>query len=175
MSDQPFKVAIALGSNLRDRDAFLRDGAAAIASLEGVWLTGVSQVEETDPIGPQQPKYLNQMVLVETVLTLASLLTELRAIEARHGRDRTIIRGPRTLDLDIVWADGVIVTSAELLVPHPGLTNRAFWQRELAELLGVGAATEAIASAQVHAGRDTSEREIARHQARWSGGWDIIA
>ena len=175
MSDQPFRVAIALGSNLQDRDAFLRDGAAAIAGLDAVLLVGMSQVEETDPIGPPQPKYLNQMVMIETALTLASLLAQLRAIEARHGRDRTEVRGPRTLDLDIVWADGVIVTSGELLVPHPGLTNRSFWQRELAELLGVDAAAAAIAGAQVHAGLDTSEREIARHHARWSGGWDIIA
>ena len=175
MSDPRLRVAVALGSNLQDRDALLRDGVAAIAGLDGVWLVALSQIEETEPLGPPQPKYLNQMVLVETELPLLSLLTHLRVIEARHGRDRSVIKGPRTLDLDIVWADGVIVTSVELLVPHPGLTNRGFWQRELAELLGVDAAAEAIASAEVHSGIDTSEREIAKHDARWSGGWDIVS
>ena len=169
------RVAVALGSNLQDRDALLRDGVAAIAGIDGVWLVAMSQIEETDPLGPPQPKYLNQMVLVDTVLELRALLSQLQIIEARHGRDRSVIKGPRTLDLDIVWADGAPVTSAELLVPHPGLTVRAFWQRELAELLGVDAAAEAIAAAQVHSGIDTSEREIAKHDARWSGGWDIIS
>lgn len=175
MSEPQLRVAIALGSNLQDRDALLRDGVAAIAGIDGVWLVALSQVEETEPIGPPQPLYLNQMVLVETVLPMPVLLGQLQAIEMRHGRDRSIIRGPRTLDLDIVWADAAIVTSAELLIPHPGLTTRSFWQRELAELLGVDAAAEAIAAAQVHAGIDTSERNIAKRDARWSGGWDIVA
>ena len=175
MSEKTLRVAIALGSNLQDRDALLRDGVAAIASIDGVTLMSLSLIEETEALGPPQPMYLNQMVLVHTTRDLPALLGELQVIEARHGRDRKTIKGPRTLDLDIVWADKVTVTSAELLVPHPGLTNRAFWQRELAELLGVDAAAEAIASSQVHSGIDTSVREIAKREARWSGGWDIVA
>jgi 2-amino-4-hydroxy-6-hydroxymethyldihydropteridine diphosphokinase len=175
VSENQLRVAIALGSNLQDRDALLRDGAAAIAGIEGVWLMALSRVEETEPIGPPQPLYLNQMVLVETVLPMQDLLSQLQSIELRFGRDRSTIKGPRTLDLDIVWTDAAPVTSAELLIPHPGLTTRSFWQRELAELLGVDAAAEAIAAAQVHAGIDTSERDIARRNASWSGGWDIVA
>lgn len=175
MSQTQLRVAIALGSNLQDRDALLRDGAAAIAGIDGVWLVALSQVEETEPFGPPQPLYLNQMVLVETVLFMPDLLSQLQAIEMRYGRDRSTVKGPRTLDLDIVWADDVIVTSSELLIPHPGLTTRRFWQRELAELLGVDAAAEAIAAAEVHAGIDTSERDIAKRDARWSGGWHIVA
>jgi 2-amino-4-hydroxy-6-hydroxymethyldihydropteridine diphosphokinase len=98
------------------------------------------------------------MVLLETSLSLDVLLSALQAIELQHGRVRTTAKGLRTLDLDIVWAEGLTVTSTELLVPHPGLTDRDFWQRELAELLGVDAAAHAIAAAQVHAGMDTARR-----------------
>jgi 2-amino-4-hydroxy-6-hydroxymethyldihydropteridine diphosphokinase len=168
-------VAIALGSNLDNRYELLRSAAAAIASIDGVSLVATTPVDETEPFGPPQPAYLNQMLLVETALSLPVLLSQLQVIEAQHGRARTSPKGPRTLDLDIVWAEATTITTLELLVPHPGLTARDFWQRELAELLGVDAAAEAIAAAQIHAGMDTAEGDLAKHEHRWSGSWDIIA
>jgi len=152
------RVAIALGSNMLDRRELLRSGQAAIAHLEGVRLLGVSTVEETEPFGPPQPSYLNQMALVETTLTLSALLHALQTIELQHGRERSVVNGPRTLDLDIVWAEQPAIATDELLVPHPGLNDRDFWQRELAELLGVSDAADAITAAQVHTGLATGRR-----------------
>jgi 2-amino-4-hydroxy-6-hydroxymethyldihydropteridine diphosphokinase len=169
------RVAIALGSNMHDRDELLRSAVAAIAATDGVALVTSSRVEETEPFGPPQPAYLNQMVLVETVLTLPALLSTLHEIERRHGRARVILKGPRTLDLDIVWAGAVTITSPDLLIPHPGLTDRDFWQRELAELLGVDDAAQAIAAAQVHAGMDTVRGMTTHRHERWSGNWEPVA
>ncbi|MBC7841559.1 MAG: 2-amino-4-hydroxy-6-hydroxymethyldihydropteridine diphosphokinase [Gemmatimonadaceae bacterium] len=174
MSDAALRVAIALGSNMQDRYELLQSAIAAMAALDGVTLHSTSRIEETEPFGPPQPFYLNAMVLVATTLSLPSLLSQLQLIEAQHGRDRAVSKGPRTIDLDIVWASDVTVTLLELLIPHPGLTSRDFWQRELAELLGVSAAAEAIAAAQVHSGMETSERDAARHEHRWSGSWDTV-
>ena len=149
------RVAIALGSNTHDRGALLRGGVTAITHIDGVRLLAASRVEETAPIGPPQPPYLNQMVLVDTPLELEAMMLALQAIEVQHGRVRTVPKGPRTLDLDIVWAELLTITNAALLVPHPGLNDRDFWQRQLVELLGDGAAAEAIAAARLHAGMDT--------------------
>ncbi len=175
MTTPRVRVAIALGSNMQDRFELLRSAVDAVASLDGITLVASSQVEETEAFGPPQPAYLNQMLLVDTTTSLPALLAELQAIEEQHGRERLVTKGPRTLDLDIVWADAVTVTSRELLVPHPGLTDRKFWQRELAELLGVDGAAEAIAAAQVHAGMDTAGSDDARHERRWSGSWETVA
>ena len=169
------RVAIALGSNMEDRYELLASALRAIAAIDDVLVVGITAVEETEAFGPPQPPYLNQMVLVSTASSLPSLLSELQLVESQHGRKRMLSKGPRTLDLDIVWAEGVTVTSLELLVPHPGLMDRSFWQRELAELLGVEQATEAITAAAVHAGMDTAESDAAKHERRWSGSWDTVA
>ena len=96
---------------------------------------GVSQVEETEPLGGlAQPPYLNQMIAVETTLEPSELLGRLQQIEAAAGRLRVSRWGSRTLDLDIVLFGDRVVSTAELVLPHPGLANRPFWQRELAEL-----------------------------------------
>ncbi len=175
MTPSSTRVAIAIGSNMQDRYELLSSATRAVAAIEGVAFFSATAVEETEAFGPPQPSYLNQMVLVSTVLTLPALLSALQEVESQHGRARMTSKGPRTLDLDIVWAEDITVTSLELLVPHPGLTDRSFWQRELAELLGVETATEAIAAAAVHAGMDTAERDEAKHERRWSGGWDTVA
>ena len=169
------RVAIAIGSNMQNRYELLQSAILDVLSLDGVTLISTSSLEETSPIEPPQPMYLNQMVLVETSRSLPSLLSDLQDVEARHGRRRTASKGSRTIDLDIVWASDVTVTSLELLIPHPGLTVRDFWQRELADLLGVKGAADAIAAAQVHSGMDTAERDLAKHEHRWSGSWDTVA
>lgn len=130
-------VYIALGSNIGDRDHLLATARAELAAMPQSRLVGVSAVEETEPIGPEQPRYLNQMALVDTELEPESLLDELQAIELRHGRERDVRWGPRTLDLDIVaYADGRRVSTDRLVVPHPELVNRDFWQREMASVQG---------------------------------------
>ena len=126
---------IALGSNLGDRPQHLAVARAAIAGLQGTRVLAVTEPEETRPFGPPgQGPYLNQMIAIETELDPHALLRALQAIEALAGRVRVERWGPRTLDLDIVKFDRQAVNDAELTVPHPGLRDRDFWQRELATL-----------------------------------------
>jgi 2-amino-4-hydroxy-6-hydroxymethyldihydropteridine diphosphokinase len=134
---------IALGSNLGDREEYLERARSALAALPGTRLLRASSVEETAPVGdvPQGP-YLNQMVAIETDLAPRELLERLHEIERSAGRVRGARWGPRTLDLDIVMFDGQTVNEPDLLVPHPEIPNRDFWQRELAELRGPGGDSE---------------------------------
>lgn len=128
-------VYIALGSNLGDKGANIEYGRTAIAQLQRTRLLAESSVEETEPIGPiHQPTYLNQMLAVETSLGPEELLCELNRIESECGRERRERWGPRTLDLDIVVFGDKAIDTPSLVVPHPELSNREFWQRELAEL-----------------------------------------
>jgi 2-amino-4-hydroxy-6-hydroxymethyldihydropteridine diphosphokinase len=128
-------VFVALGSNLGDRDGHLKAAREALAQLPGTRLVAASGVEETAPLGGlAQPAYLNQMVLLDTELEPHQLLAELQAIEQRRGRVRGDRWGSRTLDLDIVaWGDRRI-HDPDLIIPHPELPRRDFWQRELSEL-----------------------------------------
>lgn len=126
---------VALGSNLGDRVAHLASGRAALARLPDTTLVAASAIEETAPLGGKsQPAYLNQMVLLETRLGPRELLEACQAIEHAAGRVRGERWGSRTLDLDIVRYGHRRVAEPDLIIPHPELPNRDFWQRELAEL-----------------------------------------
>jgi len=130
-------VYVALGSNVGDRAAHLAHARARLAALPRTRLLQESRIEETAPLGPvPQGAYLNQMALLETALEPPELLVHLHAIEAERGRERRagVRWGPRTLDLDIVRFGDRVVRDPELVIPHPELPNRPFWQRELAEL-----------------------------------------
>ena len=126
---------VALGSNLGDRAAHLAAARAALDALPGTRVVAASAVEETAPLGGKaQPAYLNQMVLIETRLEPRALLEACQAIERAQGRERTERWGSRTLDVDIVRFGERRVAEPDLIIPHPELANRDFWQRELAEL-----------------------------------------
>jgi 2-amino-4-hydroxy-6-hydroxymethyldihydropteridine diphosphokinase len=126
---------IALGSNLGQREVFLAQARRAIAALVGTRVLGETDAEETAPIGPvAQGPFLNQMIAIETELSPQDLLVALQQIEADAGRVRDERWGPRTLDLDIVMFEKQSVHEAGLTVPHPELSNRDFWLRELATL-----------------------------------------
>ena len=126
---------IALGSNLGQREVFLAQARRAIAALAKTKVVGQTEAEETSPIGPVvQGPFLNQMLAIETELSPQDLLAELKRIEIAAGRVRTTRWGPRTLDLDIVLFEKQSVREPGLTVPHPELSNRDFWLRELASL-----------------------------------------
>ena len=126
---------IALGSNLGQREVFLAQARRAIAALARTKVLGQTEAEETAPIGPvAQGPFLNQMVAIETELTPQDLLAALKRIEEDAGRVRTARWGPRTLDLDIVLFERQSVREPGLTIPHPELSNRDFWLRELATL-----------------------------------------
>jgi len=123
---------IALGSNLGQREVFLAHGLRAIASLAKTRLLAQTEVEETAPIGPvEQGPFLNQMIAIETELSPKDLLAALQRIERDAGRLRSERWGPRTLDLDIVLLEKQAVDEPGLVVPHPELSNRDFWRRQL--------------------------------------------
>jgi len=126
---------VALGSNLGDREAHLSVARTAIARLQGTRVLAETVPEETQPFGPAgQGPYLNQMIAIETELEPHVLLRALQGIEALAGRVRGERWDARTLDLDIVKFERQTVNDADLVVPHPGLADRDFWQRELATL-----------------------------------------
>jgi 2-amino-4-hydroxy-6-hydroxymethyldihydropteridine diphosphokinase len=131
----PETVYVALGSNLGDRAGYLAAGRSALAALPETELVAASDVEETAPLGPlDQPCYLNQMVALRTALEPVALLGRLHEIERANGRIRTVRWGPRTLDLDIVRFGDRQVDVPGLVLPHPELPHRAFWQRELEQI-----------------------------------------
>jgi len=126
---------VALGSNLGDREHYLSVARDELARLPKTKVLAVTPLEETPPFGPPgQGPYLNQMVAIDTELAPHALLDALQQIERRAGRVREQRWGPRTLDLDIVKFARQEVADDTLVVPHPGLRDRDFWQRELAAL-----------------------------------------
>ena len=126
---------VALGGNLGDRAAYLAAARNALTLVKRVELLAASHVEETVPLGPRaQAPYLNQMVAIATTLTPESLLAHLQLIERRLGRVRAQRWGARTIDLDIVCFGNRRLSTPALALPHPGLADREFWQRELAAL-----------------------------------------
>jgi 2-amino-4-hydroxy-6-hydroxymethyldihydropteridine diphosphokinase len=124
------RAFLGLGTNLGDRRGHLR---RALASLPD--LAAVSDVYETDPVGgPEQGPYLNLVVELDTDLDPRGLLVLAQRLETEAGRVREVRWGPRTLDVDVLWVDGVTVDEPDLTVPHPRLWERRFVLAPLADL-----------------------------------------
>lgn len=134
MTALPVRAYLGLGSNLGDRLAHLQGAVDGLAATEGVEVVAVSPVYETDPIGPEQPDYLNAVVAVDTVLTPHALLAVGQELEARAERVRDRRWGPRTLDVDVVLFGDVVVDEADLCIPHPRWRERDFVLAPLADL-----------------------------------------
>lgn len=124
------RVVVALGSNLGDRRAHLRAAVDALAPVAS------SQVWETEPVGgPEgQGAFLNMVVVVHTPLGPSDFLRLCQRIEADAGRERTVHWGPRTLDVDIVFFDDLVIDTPDLIVPHPRAFERRFVLEPLAEV-----------------------------------------
>ncbi len=133
-------AAIALGSNLGDREANLRAAIDALSRREGVKIRAVSSLHETSAVvlegDEPQPAYLNAAALLETALSARELLEGLLEIERRLGRRRK--KGKRwrsrTLDLDLLLYDDVILDEPGLTIPHPAMHRRAFVLDPLSEI-----------------------------------------
>lgn len=118
------RAVVGLGANLADRLGTIRKAADAV---EQISLTAQrSHVYATAPVGPPQAEFLNAAMLIAFDGTPRDLLDALLAIESKLGRVRTKRWGPRTIDLDILWIEGMSVESEGLVVPHPHLKERAF-------------------------------------------------
>jgi 2-amino-4-hydroxy-6-hydroxymethyldihydropteridine diphosphokinase len=127
------RAVVGLGANLADRLGTLRKAADAIARIS--LTTQRSHVYATQPVGPPQPEFLNAAMLIAFDATPRDLLDALLAIESDLGRVRTSRWGPRTIDLDILWIDGMSVEAEGLVVPHPHLKERAFALAPMLELV----------------------------------------
>jgi 2-amino-4-hydroxy-6-hydroxymethyldihydropteridine diphosphokinase len=119
---------IALGSNLGDARAQVLDAFEALARLPGTRLLARSPLYLTPPWGVlDQPPFVNAVAQVDTTLPPHALLDELLVIERAAGRVRDGERwGPRTLDLDVLHMDAVVLSDQRLSLPHPRIRERAF-------------------------------------------------
>jgi len=126
-------VAIALGSNLGDRDRQLREAAR----LAGAFIRNlrVSAFHDTAPVGVgAQPRFLNAAAVGSTDLEPRALLEALLAVERTLGRERPYPGAPRTIDLDLVLYDAAVIDEPGLVVPHPRFRERPFVLAPLAEI-----------------------------------------
>jgi dihydroneopterin aldolase/2-amino-4-hydroxy-6-hydroxymethyldihydropteridine diphosphokinase len=121
------EVVLALGANLGDRAGTLRAAVRELDAAPGISVRAVSDPVATDPVGgPDQPDYLNAVVLAETTLAPDELLAVCHRVEADHGRERVVRWGARTLDVDVVAYGAVVSDAPELTLPHPRAHERAF-------------------------------------------------
>ena len=128
-------VYLSLGSNLGDRRANLQNAVTAL-NAAGIRVLRESPIYETEPVDYiDQPWFLNQVVEAETTLFPMQLLTRTARIERALGRVRSIPKGPRTLDIDILFYGNSIVHTRRLEIPHPRLAERRFVLIPLADLV----------------------------------------
>jgi 2-amino-4-hydroxy-6-hydroxymethyldihydropteridine diphosphokinase len=126
---------LGLGSNLGDRLELLQAAAQALDREPGLRVAASSRVWQTAPVGgPPQPDYLNAVLRVETDLTARELLAACQRVEAELGRVRAERWGARTIDVDVLLFDDLVVEQPDLVLPHPRLAQRAFVVLPLLEL-----------------------------------------
>lgn len=150
------RAYLGLGSNLGDRAAHLQAAVDGLAAGAGR-VVAVSPVYETEPVGgPEQPDYLNAVVVLDTELDARGLLGVAKALERAAGRPASGERwGPRPLDVDVLLVGDERVADPDLVVPHPRMRQRAFVLAPLADVAPDLAAAPALPA-------------TARHPA---GGW----
>ena len=177
--DEP--VVIGLGANLGGVQATLEAAVRALADVDGLRIIAVSDLFETDPVGgPDQPVYLNAVVLARTRLAAYTLLTELHAIEADRGRVRETRWGARTLDLDLIQygdpesGSDLVSDDPELMLPHPRAHERAFvlapwWALDAEAQLRVGEALVPVSDLLERA--DGANPGGVRPGPQWSPSW----
>lgn len=129
------KVYISFGSNIGDREYQINEALRKLEQIQDTNLKAVSSLYETAPVGGVvQDDFLNGAAIVETNLTPISFLNEIQRIELELGRERKIHWGPRTIDLDVLLMDDVVIEHERLKVPHPFMHERSFVLIPLAEI-----------------------------------------
>ncbi|WP_193194605.1 2-amino-4-hydroxy-6-hydroxymethyldihydropteridine diphosphokinase [Nostoc sp. MG11] len=128
------RTAFALGSNLGESQATLEAAIETLAQIPGIFLEARSHWYRTKAVGPPQPDYLNGCVILQVEISPQQLLETLLGIEQRFGRVRQERWGPRTLDLDLLLYDDLILQTPNLQIPHPRMRERAFVLVPLAEI-----------------------------------------
>jgi dihydroneopterin aldolase/2-amino-4-hydroxy-6-hydroxymethyldihydropteridine diphosphokinase len=129
---RPVRAVLGLGANLGDSHATLHQAVLDLAATDGVDVVEASPVVDSSPVGgPPQGRYLNAVLLVDTTLSPRALLRACQDVEQKHGRERRVRWGPRTLDVDVVTVldpDGgtVRLETEDLDLPHPEAAGRRF-------------------------------------------------
>ena len=120
-------IFIALGSNLGNPKEQVKNGILSIKKIGGVKILSESNLYETPPVGMvNQPNFINAVIKIDSDLSPYALLNKLLKIENIAGRIRVDKNGPRTLDLDILLFDNLILNETKLTIPHPRMHERLF-------------------------------------------------
>lgn len=125
---------IGLGANLGNAHQTIVDAILELKSASGILNVQCSRLYASDPVEAQGPVFINAVASLETTLAPINLLNLLQSIELEHGRARPYRNAPRTLDLDLLWYDGIEITTPRLILPHPRMHQRAFVLEPLKEL-----------------------------------------
>jgi 2-amino-4-hydroxy-6-hydroxymethyldihydropteridine diphosphokinase len=144
------RAFLGLGSNLGDRRQHLRDAVDTLSDPDaGLGFVAVSPIYETDPVGgPDQDRYLNLVVELDTACSPRELLAICHRLESAAGRVRVEHWGPRTLDVDVLWIEGVTLDEPDLVVPHPRMWERRFVLAPLRDLAPDLVDDEALAQSE---------------------------
>jgi len=126
---------IALGTNIEPRENHFIKALEMLTDHSEILIKKISSIYETDPVGYEdQADFLNMVIEVETELSAEKLLRYCQLIEERLGRVRTILNGPRTIDLDILLYSQENIRMDDLEIPHPRMHERAFVLVPLGEI-----------------------------------------
>lgn len=129
------RVCLALGSNMGDKEKYLRGALALLKADEKIRIVKVSEFITTEPYGGvEQDDFLNGAAVIETLYEPQELLSYVNAIEHTFGRERTIHWGPRTLDIDIILYDEEVVWEENLKIPHIEMHKRSFVLEPLVQI-----------------------------------------
>ena len=133
---EPVTVYVGVGANLGfARDAVL-NALADLSRIPSIEFVAASSLYRSAPVDAEGPDFINAVAEIETTMSPQELLASLQAIETRYGRVRTSRNAPRTLDLDLLLYGDGIITTPDLVVPHPRLHERAFVLSPLIEIAG---------------------------------------
>lgn len=150
----PVTAYVALGANLGDAPAAVRQALRALDQLPHTRCTAASSLWRSAPVDTEGPDFINAVAALHTGLTAPDLLAGLHALEAAAGRQRPWRNAPRTLDLDLLLYGAARINSPALTVPHPRMWQRAFVLRPLAEIaphLAPASALAAVAGQRLQA------------------------
>ena len=133
------QVFIGIGSNKNHPYFRIYSVLKQINRLKSTFIVKKSSLYETKPLGPQgQPNFINAVIEIKTSFNPHELLGELQNLERQHNRKKTKKWGPRSIDLDILIYNKIIMDSKNLIIPHPGLEYREFVLIPLYEITGYG-------------------------------------
>ena len=128
-------IWIALGGNLGEPLESFRSSRQMIATLPDTTLHGSAPYYRTTAVGPKgQPDYYNSVIAISSTLPAEHLLDALQTIELAHGRERLLHWGARTLDLDIIAIDQMVLQTPSLCIPHTHMFDRQFVLRPLCDI-----------------------------------------